>query len=363
MRKLIKKIVVSVNIFFVFMLILTYLAQIIKPTFLAFLQVLSLSYFYLLLINIGFVVFWIVKRSKWALLSLGFIALGYDNLQSIFQINLADEGENSIKLISYNVRAFDRYDWNELTNSKQKIFEFIQEEQPDIICYQEFFSKDKSGFSTFDTLLVLQKAKNHHLAYYKLPKVLNLSGVAIFSVYPIVNKGVLEFDNHIFSIFVDLKIKNDTVRIYNNHLQSVHFGEDNYKFIDNIENAQQEEMMPGIKNIYKKLVSAYEKRLEQSNLLSTHIEQCNYPKIVCGDFNDGTNSYTYDRIKGNLLDAFEEKGLGFGFSYVRGILKFRIDFVLHSPTIQALNFRTKRKNYSDHYPLIFEFQTKNNSFE
>jgi len=357
MRRILKKIVVSINIFFIFMLSLTYLAQIVKPTFLAFLQVLSLSYFYLLLINIGFVIFWIVKKSKWAFLSLGFIALGYDNLQSTFQINFAEEGENTIKLISYNVRAFDRYDWTKQKNSKQKIFEFIQAEQPDIVCYQEFFSKDKAGYSTFDTLLLIQKAKNHHLAYYKLPKELNLSGVAIFSVYPIVSKGVLELDEHIFSIFVDLKIENDTIRVYNNHLQSVHFGEDNYNFIDNIENAEQEEMVPGIKNIYKKLVVAYEKRLEQSNLLTEHINECKHPKIICGDFNDGSNSYTYDRIKGNLLDAFEEKGFGFGFSYVRGILKFRIDFIFHSHSIQTLDFSTKRQNYSDHYPLIFKFRT------
>lgn len=355
MRKLIKNIVISINTLAVLLLILAYLAKIIDSETIAFLQVFGLGYFYSLIFNIGFVVFWIVKRSKWFLFSLVFIFLGWENLQSTFQFNFATEAEDKIKIISYNVRAFDRFDWTKQKNSKQKIFNYIKKEQAEIICYQEFFSKNKKGLSTFDTLLILQKAKNHHLAYYKQANKLNLSGVATFSVFPIVNKGKIEYDGNVISIFTDLKIKNDTIRVYNNHLQSIHFGAENYSFIDNIEDADEEIVLDGVKSIYKKLITGYGKRAAEAKTLKEHISKCTYPVIACGDFNDSPTSYAYHKIKGNLSDAFEEKGRGFDFSYVRGIFNFRIDFILHSPSISPLNFETESLNYSDHYPLKFEF--------
>ncbi len=355
MRKTIKQIVVGANLFFVFLITLSYLAQIIKPLHLAFLQIVGLGHLYLLIVNLGFVTFWLIKGSRWAFLSLFFILIGFDNLQSTFQFNFAETQENSIKLLSYNVRAFDRYNWSNTNHAKQKMFDFIQDEQPQIICYQEFFSRQKDGLSTFDTLLLLQKAKNHHLAYYKVPKKLNLTGVAIFSTFPIVKKGKIEYNGNIFSIFTDLKINNDTLRVYNCHLQSVHFGEDNYNFIDSIEEADQKKVYKGVKNIYGKLISAYEKRLAQAQLLKEHTNSCPHQIILTGDFNDGSNSYVYNFLKENLFDTFEDKAKGFGFSYVRGILKFRIDFIFRSQNIYSLNFETRKYNYSDHYPLIYQF--------
>ncbi len=37
-----------------------------------------------------------------------------------------------------------------------------------------------------------------------------------------------------------------------------------------------------------------------------------YPEIICGDFNDVPNSFTYFTIKGPRQDAFLEKGAKFG---------------------------------------------------
>lgn len=358
LRKLIKNIVVGINLFAVLLLCLAYLARVVDPEMIAFLQIFGLGYFYSLILNIGFVVFWIVKRSKWLLLSLVFIFLGWVNLQSTFQINFSAQAEESIKLLSYNVRAFDRFDWTKQKDAKQKIFNYIEKEQADIICYQEFFSKEKKGLSTFDTLLILQKAKKHHLAYYKRPNKLNLSGVATFSVYPILNKGKIEYDGNVISIFTDLKIKNDTIRVYNNHLQSIHFGVDNYSFIDNIEEADEDKVVDGIADIYRKLIKGYGKRAAEAKTLKQHMNKCKYPLIICGDFNDSATSYAYNKIRGELNDAFEEVGSGFDFSYVRGILNFRIDFILHSPAIIPLNFESKSLNYSDHYPVKFEFYLK-----
>lgn len=356
MRKLIKSIVVTTNLLAGLLLVPAYLARLISPQYIEFIHVFALGYFYSLVLNILFIVFWIVKKSKWAFLSTALILIGWINLQLSFQYNISRESDKAIKLLSYNVRAFDRFDWTGQKGSKKNIIDFVTKEQPEIICYQEFFSKSKKGLSTFDTLLLLQKAKNHHLAYYKQAGKLNLSGVATFSVYPIVNKGKLELEESIVAIFSDMRVNNDTLRVYNTHLQSVHFGYDNYTFIDNIKDADEDKMMTGMKNIYKKLLKGYSKRAKQAEFLQKHIKKCKYRKIVCGDFNDASTSYTYRNIRGNLNDAFVSAGKGFGFSYVRGLLNFRIDFIFYSSGIVPLRFKTEHLKYSDHYPLLFEFE-------
>ena len=355
MRKIVKKLFIIFNLIAVILLLLSYLSGVVSPKHFTIIQFFSLAYFLILIINIAFVFFWSVFKSKWLLLSLLIILLGWKQLKSAFQINFHSESEKKIKLISYNVRAFDRFDWTKKNGSKEKIFRFIQNEQPDIICYQEFFSKDRKGLSTFDTLLILQKAKEHHLAYYKQEGRVNLSGVATFSTYPIVNRGELEYDDIIFSIYTDLQIGDDTIRLFNSHLQSIHFAKNNYDFLENLTDTEQTEFISGLKSIYQKINKGFKKRAVQASRIRKEIDTSPYPVIVCGDFNDTPFSFSYNEIRGELFDAFEQAGNGFGFSYEKGIMNYRIDFVLFSNKIIPLSFSVEDLKYSDHYPVKFIF--------
>ena len=110
------------------------------------------------------------------------------------------------------------------------------------------------------------------------------------------------------------------------------------------------------KNIINKIKTASVKRSKQVDAVANHIESSPYPVIICGDFNDPPSSYTYNRISGDLKDAFVESGSGFGNTYNGLIPLLRIDYILHSPQIRSTDFKTVKQNLSDHFPITCKME-------
>ena len=82
-----------------------------------------------------------------------------------------------------------------------------------------------------------------------------------------------------------------------------------------------------------------------------------YPVFICGDFNDLPGSYTYTTIRGDLNDAFLDKGRGFGRSYNQILFSLRIDHMFYDPSaMQAIGYRSPVNYASDHNPLIVNFR-------
>ena len=135
------------------------------------------------------------------------------------------------------------------------------------------------------------------------------------------------------------------------HLQSIAFIKEDYKFIEAIQNNKETENIEPSKNIIKRLKRAFIKRSSQANLIAAHIEDCDYPVIVCGDFNDTPNSYCYKTISNKLNDAFVSSGNGFGRTYTGIFPSFRIDYILYSNAFKSYKYKTIQKKFSDHYPV------------
>jgi endonuclease/exonuclease/phosphatase family metal-dependent hydrolase len=154
------------------------------------------------------------------------------------------------------------------------------------------------------------------------------------------------------TIFTDLLIAGDTIRVYNNHLQSVRFHQRNFNFLDTLRFRYSEEDLREILDISVKLKAAYIKRAAQVDTISAHVQNCPFPSIVCGDFNDTPVSYTYRRMSEGLNDAFISSGKGLGNTYHGTIPSFRIDYILHSGEFHSLFFERVKVNLSDHYPII-----------
>jgi len=352
------KIIISVNLIFTFFLILAYLSVRISPSDVSLLALFGLVYVFLFAANLLFVVFWAIRKKWFFLISLIAILIGYNLILNSFQINLFNQkaNSNSFKIMSYNVRLFNKYKWNKNNNTSSEILYFIEKESPDVLCFQEYYSdqKDKNLFY-HKKLTKLINYKDYYISFGKKGGQRYNYGIATYTKFPIISEGVIRYeDENDISIFTDIVISEDTIRLYNCHLQSIKLGYEDYDFINNESNNNEEHKIVGLYRIIKKMNNAYEKRAEQVLIIKKHIKQCPYKVIVCGDFNDNPNSYVYNKISANLDDAFKRSGQGIGNTYIRDLSVFRIDYILHSKFIKSYNYKKHKVNYSDHYPISCE---------
>ncbi len=361
-HSILRTFVFILNIIFAVCLLISYLAIYISPDKYWYIAFFGLAYPFLLLINIIFVVGWLILLKKQFLLSLIVILIGFNYLNSTFQISAKHlkENEKSIKILSYNVRLFNVYKYKKLNkdryNDRNKIFGFIKEEAADILCFQEFYYDRSGKFKTLDSILKFQDACFYHTAYTsEVETNMYFSGIATFSKYPIINKGKLKFEQKSdnLCIFSDIVKGDDTIRVYNIHLESIRLSKEDEMFYDDIGNQnEQDGIKMGSRKILYKLKHAFIKRASQARTIAEHIKQSPYPVLVCGDFNDTPDSYAYHIVSQNLRDAFVESGKGIGNSYNGKFPSFRIDYILHSPDFSAYDFEVKKADYSDHFPVV-----------
>ncbi len=354
-KKYFRNILLFINIVSATLLLLSYLSVYISPVKFSGFAFLGLIYAFLFFVNIIFLILWIFLKSKFFLISTFSIILGWNFLTNFIQLNFNHKEFNTeqqtIHILSYNVRVFDLWNWSSEKNSAIQTFDFIRKSKAKIVCLQEFYSSKIKGKNAEDSLLNNSILKYAHISYtVKNNKTYN-HGIATFSTYPIIAKGNLELnkgDN--FCIFSDIQVGKDTIRVYNLHLESIHLGYDDYHLIETI-NSSDTINVKGIKSILYKLKRGYKIRAMQSALVVSHFDKCPYPIILCGDFNDTPVSYVYEQMTKKLLDSFCESGNGIGSTYINKYSTFRIDYILHSPDFKAFNFETPHIEFSDHYPV------------
>jgi len=362
--------VISILIYIVYFvllssLLLSYTALYVNPANFWLPAFFGLAYPFLLVANALFLIWWIIRWNKLYWLSLVCILCGWTNMKRLFHFDTqadstltrSNEQTQEVKVLSYNVRLFDLYNWTHNKDTRFNIYTFIKNEAADICCFQEFFQSDRGNYRTIDTLTKLTQCEDHHIQYTLTRRKKDHWGIATFSKYPIVNRGSITFktrSNNI-CIYSDLKMGEDTVRVYNMHLQSISFEYADYKFIDalkeNNDTLDAEDIEIASKNILRRLKRAFIKRAAQSEKILEHIAACSYPVIVCGDFNDTPFSYTYHSFSEKLQDSFMESGSGTGNTYFGNFPSYRIDYIFHSDKFRSSGFQVFKTGLSDHYPV------------
>jgi endonuclease/exonuclease/phosphatase family metal-dependent hydrolase len=331
-------------------MILSYVSVYISPGKIPLLAFLGLFFPFIFFLNLFFFVFWMIRRNKLFFISLILILAGFYRIGEFYafpgQKNVITADVNPLKVMSYNVRLFDLYKWSEEDGAGDRMLQVIKNEDPDVICLQEFYSDDKTNRQ--QKIIELQ----HTLDYVVSDKKkTGYSGVAIFSKYPIISKGYVDVHSaHQKCLYADIVKGRDTVRVYCVHLASVHLNNDDYQILKNFD-LKEEEDITDVTGIGSKFLRAYEMRSEEVETIAPHIRKSPYKTIVCGDFNDTPVSYSYREIKKNLKDAFIEKGSGIGNTYDYRLHFFRIDYILHSPQMITKSFTASDKFYSDHLAL------------
>lgn len=358
LRYSLNKIAMFCNHLVAIALLISYLAPHVSPQNFWLLAFFGLSYPILLVLNLLFVLYWLIQFKKRLLYSLLVICCGLNLFFKTIQFSFSEMPENDkalTKVMSYNVKLFDLYNWSKNIETRDNMFQFIEDENPDIICFQEFYSRDSSKLNNYDSLINKSNLKNVHVEYTASGKFKQHFGIATYTKYPILNRGKIDFgykSNNV-CIYSDLLIGKDTIRVYNMHLQSIAFSKDDYKFAEDLHNdSETKEDVERSKNILRRLKRAFVKRSKQADIIGAHIGLCKYKTIVCGDFNDTPTSYTYQTISKSLDDSFVESGRGLGKTYSGVFPSFRIDYILHSKELKSHNYKTIKEEFSDHFPII-----------
>lgn len=334
---LLDRFIYFLNVIFALLLLLSYALPFISPKYIPFISILNFGIPVLLLINFLFLLYWLFKLKKQVILSTLILLLGYSHITSLYIFSeKKNENLNGYKLMSYNVRHFNSYQWIKNLDAAKKIKLFIENENPDIIAFQDYHA-----YMNFD----IKNTYPYHFVIFNKGK--ETLSTAFFSKYPIINKQKIQFQNSTnCAIFVDIALKNDTIRVFNLHLESLKINPDVKSLKDK-----------NTKQLAGRIGQAFKKQAEQTELIQPFIEKSPYKNIVIGDFNNTAFSYVYRELKKNgLKDAFKEKGNGFGRTYDIKYIPIRIDHALVDEAFEVLDFKNYKVKYSDHYPILVEFE-------
>jgi len=187
--------------------------------------------------------------------------------------------------MNYNVRLFNLYEWIPKKGVETQILDFIKTEAPDILSVQEYHPHKNIDLSFF-------KYK-----FEKLSGSKTKYGQAIFSKFPIINSGSIEFpDTANNAIYADVVKGKDTLRIYNIHLESM-------RIETKVEDLKTEDS----ERLFKRISSTFKMQQFQTELFLTY------------DFK---------------------------------FFPIRIDFIFADEAFNVNGFKAYNNHYSDHYPIM-----------
>lgn len=329
------KVLFVVNSLFAIALLLAYLLPYLPPQTFALVSVLSLTVPLLIIINVVFLVYWLLRLKRLVLLPFFVLLLGFNHITSIYEFSAPGDNEEykgGISILSYNVRQFNQFKWSEEIDIPQKISAFIEAQNPDILSMQEYYKGELDIALKFPYKYIEQKEKSAEF------------GLAIFSKFPIVNSGSLDFPtpSNNNSIYVDVVIGTDTVRVVNVHLQSF-----SLKPKLSLEIEKEES-----KRVFKGMGQTFVRQQEQVEMVLDVVDEVSYKTIIMGDFNNTAYSYIYRDLKSRgFEDAFKEEGNGFGRTFDFDYFPLRIDYIFPEEGIETVAFTTFEVPYSDHFPV------------
>lgn len=245
-------------------------------------------------------------------------------------------------LLSLNAKLFrdkGRYD-----KFSKEMIRWAAGDTSAIKCFQEYSTNDR--WPKLDvTKQISDEGYNSFVFEAEIPTADHHPGMAIFSRFPIINRGIIKLNENSVNncIYADVVMNQDTIRIYNIHLFSMHITTDEYENPDNF--------FKKIKELIYKIRNGTIKRSNEIDLIIDDTKKCPYPFILCGDFNDISYSYNYLKLRRHFNNTFERAGNGFGITLNKKFLFFRIDQQFYSKNIDPVKFMVERNmNISDHFP-------------
>jgi len=361
MRFFTKRLVLAIHLVVAALFLLSCLVPMISPVRFWPMELLGLLFPLLLVLILAFAIFWLLLDARYSLISVALLLAGWKLILVLFAFHFSGgnplrKDPKSITILSYNVHYFrpfdDKPDKDNLVRTA--MLKLIADQHPDIACFQEFSTSNIRGKQGFDSLISDRLGLPYRFfsSDYNSPHY--HSGVILFSRFPILNTGKISLMGSLPSeslIYADLLDGTDTFRVVTMHLQSIYLNHHDLEDIDQLK-SRGDSALEVSRTVISKIKRASIRRGLQAVRVAAEVGRSPYPVIVCGDFNDTPDSYTYFRIRGKLQDAFLEKGWGIGRTYMGISPTLRIDFILPDRHFRVNSFKRIPRNLSDHYPII-----------
>lgn len=339
------------------LLVLSYLSAFVNPAKAWYLMLPGLFFFPLAILNLFLLAWAAVRRSKAFFIPLVALLPTLFFLGRYFQAGEdghASSGEKdaAIKIVSYNVGRFaamkDRKG-SQRSACEDSVYSFLKDTDADIICLQEFYTGDAAGLSA----VLRSEFKGYDSDYYVFTGKYGAFGNVTLSRFPIASQGVVKFDHSTnLALYTDIEAYGKRFRLYNCHFESY-----NISFPGIVKAVM--DRKDGIwRETGEKMRHSLSLRPRQVEQVLEHISGCRSETILCGDFNDNPMSYTYQRLISGHQDTFCEAGKWFGATYSVLWPALRIDYVFIPETYEALDHRSPKVRFSDHYPVISLFSVR-----
>ena len=280
-----------------------------------------------------------------------------------------DLNAKNLKIITYNTQLFGLYQ-NEssvdIVNTEympamDSFLQVLKKENADVVCLQEVYAK-AGGLKALARFLKAEGGYDYSQTYTLSER--RPYGMIVLSKYQIKRWQPISLGAQTgnMAMWVDVEIpseykflRNARIRIYNLHLQSFRFAKKDFEVMQK-QTQQQQIDIEGSKGIITRLRMGYQRRAQQVKIIKENLLVCDFPKVICGDFNDIPVSYSYRQLSSGMRDAFVEAGSGLETTYKGSMPSFRIDYILFDNPMRALQYQSIKEVPSDHKLVLAELQ-------
>ena len=262
--------------------------------------------------------------------------------------------ELQLKVMTYNVLSFN---YSEPSNAKTKpSIKAILDADPDVVLLQEGGAAGLEWDEITSLKPYMSTVRSRYPYMYNSPEGLNILSKYPFTTQPLGDPQYMrsalgynhETTSHLARAY-DLQLRSGKqLRLIDFRLQSYHlsFGKN-----PNVR------ISPDAKpSAIERMRRSFALRGANAASLRKLLDDSPANVIMCGDMNDVSSSYVYRVIIGDdMKDAWVETGRGYGHSFNRHNLPYRIDQIFYRGDVRALEAKRIKDGSSDHYPVMATF--------
>lgn len=278
--------------------------------------------------------------------------------------------KGNFKILTYNIYTASDY-FTSVIDDPKELTDFLKAQGADVIVFEEYYG---------DRCVALRKQLEDVYPYVEYQKY--LCSQAVYSKYPLSNwnEMMIDFENNVLDEYrfnrakqlddkramdprrgiasVTVNLPGDSIRLVTCHLASTNFELAKDALNDSVSFGQK------VKTVAKSLAAGFLEREVEAEYVMNEVKE--YGKqgvktIVLGDMNSvpGSSVLKIFRRGGILKNAWWERGSGLGLTFhEHRVMHFRLDHIFHTDDLEINNIRVIDADYSDHKPVVAEFQIK-----